>query len=599
MTPTLRRWQGEAVPAGLASLESGQPGLIVATTGAGKSVVIAEILRRWTLDHPPDEGAVVVATPTRRLVEQLAGTLGEVLGHHRVGKFYTRAKQDRREVVVVCNPSVPLLAERFREQGRSVQVLVLDEAHKAEGSSILADDEGAATSAEEVVERLGAKRRLGLTATPFRSDTEERLSLFDKVVYRYPPAEALRDGVIVPWRFVPWTGAEDTPIDTACIAMIRALGDRAARGPGVVNASNIADAESYAGVLTAAGIMARPLHSRMAAADQDRAVAELRDGALDCLVHVSMLVEGVDYPWLRWGCFRREVGARVRFIQELGRYLRAAPGKTEAVLLDPHGLESVFDVAYAEALGWEEPEATAKKSPDGYDAEKMAEPEAEPRVLMARRVDALSRYVRQLHLALIAEGICAPARALTGTTWRDDPASEKQAGALRAMVRMASRLGPEHREALGKIAARPVLTKGLASDGLDLLQGVRRLPGGKVWTPPVPIAVPPAVAFEAVRDPVTYVAGAMRNGRAAVGIIRDGAVLYVQARPTRRGDTWSTLTRAAVDLARARHGAQRVACSMQDVATATGATVCPKKDNPAERVVWRELAKPVPAEATA
>ena len=70
----------------------------------------------------------------------------------------------------------------------------------------------------------------------------------------------MRDGAIVDFQILPWdetrTSAET---DDACITMIRELGPE--RGPGVVNASTIQDAEDYSAVLEAAGFKARPLHS--------------------------------------------------------------------------------------------------------------------------------------------------------------------------------------------------------------------------------------------------------------------------------------------------------------------------------------------------
>lgn len=477
--------------------------------------------------------------------------------------------------------------------------IVVHNCHKTTTMEIEAagDEEGAALSEDAVSERLNAERRLGVTATPFRSNEKERLRLFTRVVYRYPPADALRDGVIVPWRFIPWEG-DDTPIDRACAEMIVALGGRATRGPGVVNAANIEDAEAYCGFLANYGLEARPIHSKLSAAEQKANVEALRTGAIDCLVHVSMLVEGVDYPWLRWGCFRREVGARVRFIQELGRYLRAYPGKTEALILDPHNLADAFQVTYEEALGWVDDEDEGdgeQERKEREERELRGNDGEEPRVVMAKRVGVLSRYVRQLHLALIAEGVCQAPAGVGGSGWRNDAASPKQVAALQKMVRVSARLGREHWVALGKIAERPdAVTKGLASDALDLLQGVRNLPGGEMWRPAVPIEVPPDIAFEPVVDPIVYVAGAMKGGWAAVAIVQGGRTLYTQARPSRNGDRWHGLTMAAMRLACDRYGAREIGSTDPDVVAAVpsgvvGRLVTRRELNPAERVVWRTI----------
>lgn len=586
---TLRRWQAEAIPAAQADITDRGCGVTVATTGAGKSVFLAELIA-WFIESGMmvPGGRVVVTTPSIRLVEQLAGTIEARIGADHVGRYYTRGKEADPAVVVCCNASARALAADLDARGAPVALWLADEAHKTATDQIT---DGGDT--DEPCDVFRADRRHGLTATPFLSDDRKRLPLFRRVTYRYSPAEALREGVIVPWRFIGWP--EDRPpedVDPACVEMILALG--ADRGPGVVNARNIEDAEAYAVRLCAAGIRAEPIHSRMKPAEQVAAVERLRTGDVDALVHVAMLVEGVDYPWLRWGCFRRLVGSRVRFIQELGRFLRSHDGKTEAVILDPHDLAGTFAVSYEEALGWDVPDAP----PEPYDVEEMAdEPrEDEPaevrvkRVKTARRT-ALARYVRMLHLALIAEGICPEPTRIQAVGWRDDVATEKQIGALGKMVRMAARLGPAHREALGRIANTPkAITRGLASDLFDLLNGVRMLPGGEVWKPSPPVPVPPPTAWQVVADARVWVAGVMRGGWSAVGIVSDEGTLFALARPSQRGDTWTGLTMAAARLAIERHNATVLVSHDADtVAANPGAHLCQASENLATRAAFQAI----------
>lgn len=595
---TLRRWQEEALPLALASLEARRNGVVVATTGAGKSIFLAALLMRWRTMHPPQPNeTVIVTTPSVKLVEQLAATLSEHLGRVTVGMFYTKAKQYKREIVVCCNASVRLLSRKLADEGRTVSVWVADEAHKTE-SDTMRGAEGEAD--EEGFVAIAADRRLGLTATPFRSDEAERLSLFDQVVYRYPPADALRDGVIVPWRPVGW--GEDRPearADDACRILIDELGDRETRGPGVVNAYTIADAEAYAATLTASGIVAEPIHSELSAADQAAAIRRLREGEIDCLVHVSMLVEGVDFPWLRWLCLRRVVGARVRFIQEIGRVLRASPGKTEAVILDPHNLLGTFHLSYEEMLGWQEEDEADPLEEEREREREDCEPKPgkPPPVLMTARVTALSRYVRQLHLALVAEGKVSPPNARPGK-WRMDEATDRQRYAVAKRAGLVKRIDAEHGDFIRQIAkASDAITKGIASDLMELFNGLDALPAGTRWTPASPVLIPPTSALLPVEDPRVYVAGAMsKTGIAGIAIVRGRVTLYEGARPRRQGDSWASLTADAMRLAVARFGAMDIAADMPDVVAKAGRTlhparvyVCDKTTNPAQRRVWAAI----------
>lgn len=491
MRRELRRWQAEALPLALAAIDAGTAGVIVATTGGGKSVFAAEMIRQYRLTHP--DARIVVTTPSVNLVEQLADTIASWLGPGVVGKYYTKAKQWRRPVVIACNASVVSLAEVLTAAAISVDLWVADEAHKTEteqfgGTKAEGDD--------RPVDRLSSKRRIGVTATPFRAAEAQRLGLFDAVIYRYSPADALRDGVIVPWRFVRWD-AEEVATDEAIPQMIAALGDRVQRGPGTVNASSIADAVAYVETLATHGITAKALHSQQAEAVRIEAVAQLKNGEIDCIVHVAMLVEGVDFPWLRWGAFRRDVGSRVRFIQELGRYLRSAPEKTEAIILDPNGLEDRFAVTYEAALGWSDPEVELED--DTAPTKKSGEART-PRELMTARSASIRKYVRELTQGMIADGMIAEAPKSAG--WHLADATNAQRKALGFLVGFARRIEPQHAAALRLCATWGGATRGLASALIDIFGALKAKPSKSVWSPPLPVRAPEPHAFDWI-EPVS------------------------------------------------------------------------------------------------
>ena len=167
----LRRWQEEAIPLGLQSLQDGVRGVIQATTGSGKSVTVAETIRQWRASRPGDR--VVVTTPTVNLVEQLGGTLRSILGNDAVGLFYTKKKQHDRPITVVCNPSVPMLVAATK--GQRPDVWICDEMHRSESRKADYDSE------DDAVEALNPVRRLGLTATPFLNNGK-KISAFDRVI---------------------------------------------------------------------------------------------------------------------------------------------------------------------------------------------------------------------------------------------------------------------------------------------------------------------------------------------------------------------------------------------------------------------------------
>jgi superfamily II DNA or RNA helicase len=347
-----RRCQVEAFAAYVAARDAGSlsAGVFAAATGSGKSILLAEVVadQLQLLTGPSD--VIVVTTPTVKLVEQLTVTLTERLGEG-VGVFYTSGKDVSQRVIVTCHPSFNACLAALTKAGRRVVVWCADECHKTDNPQIL---QPAATIADVP--------RIGWSATPYKSnpDPSKGLTLWLHELDRYSIDDALADGVLVPWS-VSGLGVFDAkrvnelaeyadslkptdPKRDKVIAAQQEIIDRASvlwvksqTGPGVVSARHVVDAEAFAKRLEDEGVRALTLHSNQSPSIRTARLEALQQGVIDCLVHVQILVEGVDLPWLRWGCLRRPRG-RVGFVQEVGRFLRSSPGKSVADLFDPYGL---------------------------------------------------------------------------------------------------------------------------------------------------------------------------------------------------------------------------------------------------------------------
>ena len=466
-----RRWQVEALDAAQQAIAPGAAPMIEAVMGAGKSVLIAE-LAAWAVRQG---WRVLVSTPTRALVQQLAHTIRRRVP--TTGEYYTATKDTGQDVTVVCYPSV---AEHLRDDPRPVDLWICDEAHRT-------------NSAREQAAYLDMqpRRRIALSATPYLSDAG-RLSLWSALCYRYPMSAALRDGVLCPWDVVGWDGPR-ADIDVVMTDLIRRTA-----GPGVVDARSIEDAEEYAAALVAAGLPAAPLHSRMRAADQARTLARLRSGELRAVVHVSMLVEGVDLPWLSWLGLRRRVGSRVRFLQQLGRVLRVSPGKARATVLDPWGLMETHHLEYAAALGGgldtvtEDDDSEPEVPPDESAWDLIDLPPLETAPIMvppatARR--AVAAWTRRVLHAATEAGIRQASDWEADARWRNRPASPKQLESLAKNAKGARWVQDPNAKAgirtLAEVGTARELSAGAVSDLLDVLYASRRHAAqhGRGWAP--------------------------------------------------------------------------------------------------------------------
>ena len=448
-----RTWQREALPIIIDGLRRKEAGMVCAVMGAGKSILQAEVIRMAL--HRLGDRAIVVCVPSQRLVRQLAATVAGRIGADAVGVFYGRKKQPMRQVIITCNPSLPALVDAF--DGRRVGLVLIDEAHRAEAAVV-----------RDTVPQLNAWGVVGFTATPFRSIPAETISLFSSLWYRYDITDAVRDGVLVPPHVVRWSGPENTDVDDACIEMIVGHAD----GPGIVSAVDITDAELYAARLTAAGIPSLAIHSRLTRTEQDARLERLRSGDIRCLVHVSLLAEGVDFPWLRWLCLRREVQARVRFLQEVGRVLRVHPGKAMGVILDPHLLLGRHGWVTAEAIGKALEQAAEAEARDGSaDASSPMRPTPSEAVALDRLLVYLGRAVRDLRFA----GICANGLKANDDGWRIAPVTLAQVDAIKSASRLTRHIPMRRREPFRALVKVPwALTRGQAGDLLDVLFGGAR-----------------------------------------------------------------------------------------------------------------------------
>ena len=457
-----RKWQADALPVVIDAVRGRKNAIISAVTGAGKSVLISELC--WMAlakIKDRDDLAIVISTPTQNLVQQLSETISERVGYGLVGQYYGKRKQADRKVIVTCTPSVESLCGALA--GRRTALLVADEVHKTEGEKI-----------REAIQLLNPASRIGFTATAFRADEGETLSLWDVIAYQYTLGDAWRDNVLVPFVPIPYDGEgsiED--VDGWCL---RAM--QRERGPGVVSALSIPDAEDYARYLTAHDFPAEAVHSRRKDAQNKATLKRLLDGEIRCVVHVAMLSEGVDIPCLRWICLRRPVGSRVRFVQEVGRVLRTIRQpdqwgtKTTANVIDPHGLFFEHGIAHPAALGEPPPKKPKAEASAMMDLPPLPGLSAEMPPM--QQVSIASTWARSMLLVMQADGLALP----TPTQWVDGQWRSRRPSPklIRALGKMewASRYVPEPHRASIKwaIKASDRLKAGACSDLFNVLRAV-------------------------------------------------------------------------------------------------------------------------------
>lgn len=326
--------------------------LLVLPTGAGKSVVIAELVRllfdTWPEDHP----RTLVLVPSKELAEQNADKLARLLPSHLHLGYYSASVGQKRPDADVIVATIGSVAKAAHVLG-NIRCVIIDEAH-------LVNPDGAGQYRRLLrdLAKYCQFRVVGLTATPFRGNgvwlTDGDDPLFSGIAHEVKMAELLSAGHLAP--LVRPIDAITTRIETGGISTssgdyaLDALGERVngylsaaadeacrlaedrskwlAFTPTVQNACDFADMLNRRGVLTAVVTGDTPK------ADRERLIADFRAGRIRCLVTVLALATGFDVPDVDCIVWMRPTISPVLYIQGAGRGLRPALGKTDCLWLD-------------------------------------------------------------------------------------------------------------------------------------------------------------------------------------------------------------------------------------------------------------------------
>src|SRR5262249_43068806 len=191
----LRQYQEEALRALYVFWRNGGGNpLIAMTTGTGKSVVIAFLIKQLLTDYP--NMRVLITAPNRELIDQDIKELRKVWPDAPIG-INCDGLGSRDTDTQILFVSINSIYRNPQAVGRR-DLVIIDEAH-----FIPHHDEGMYRVTLDALRELVPDLRVaGLTATPFRLDSghlcEGEGRLFDSVIYEYGIAQGIRDGVLAP-----------------------------------------------------------------------------------------------------------------------------------------------------------------------------------------------------------------------------------------------------------------------------------------------------------------------------------------------------------------------------------------------------------------
>ncbi len=372
----LRYYQKDAVDALWRYFEThtGNP-IVAMPTGTGKSLVIAEFIRRACAAYPKTR--FLGLTHVKKLVKQDVKAIHQLwpncnIGLHSAGLH----RRDIAHQIIFGNMqsvASTMRKESIRRKGFGPRDIVLiDECHlmslKNEGTYRWIIDRFTAVNPNTKV--------IGFTATYWRTKggmLTNAGGVFTDVCYDLTTTEdfnrLVAEGYLAP--LVP--KHTKTQIDTSRIKITAGEFNKAGlerevnreeitlgavremvecgqdRNCWLVFTAGIDSAENVVEMLHTFGVSAACVHSRKPDAENDRLIEQFERGEIRCLVNADMLTTGFDCPQVDLIGMIRPTQSSVLWVQMLGRGTRPAPGKVNCLVLDFAGntarLGPINDVA--------------------------------------------------------------------------------------------------------------------------------------------------------------------------------------------------------------------------------------------------------------
>ena len=378
----LRPYQKQAVDAVVSHFKNdGAPACVVLPTGAGKSLVIAELCRIA-------KGRVLVLAHVKELCEQNYEKFLRMGGDEKAGLYSAGLgkKQSERKITF---GSVQSVAGHLEDFSQPITLVIIDECHR-----VSLDD-----SSQYVSILRHAKKNnpglfvLGLTATPYRLSMgfcyqkhawglvrSEEEKPFSKCVYEvtlrymveagYLTPPSLIDAPIAQYDFSSLETERDEMfaarkddsggvnrllvrhkrVTRAIVEQIVSLTVEQARRGVMIFAATVDHANEILSYLPQgeAGVVLGATHVEL----RDRTVQDFCAGKLRYLVNVSVLTTGFDAPHVDFIAILRRTESVSLFQQIVGRGLRLHDEKRDCLVVDYAG--NGFDL-YAPEIGESKP----------------------------------------------------------------------------------------------------------------------------------------------------------------------------------------------------------------------------------------------------
>jgi superfamily II DNA or RNA helicase len=335
----LRPYQLEAVKQLHAGVNAGRNPVFSSPTGTGKTKTAVKFIS----DRVNFKERIFILTPQVEIFNQWLIEFQHAGLGHITGYINDKGVTGRNKSIYVVMPMsliniLSVLPEKFKPD-----VIVTDECHRSE-----------AVTWQAIYNFYPQARRVGLTATPERTDGQGLINTYGQIIQTINMQEAIDAGYLVrPLLIVPEVYKLDVPIQNgefntqeqaALLGKTRIIGDvigqygKVFNGlPVIVACSTHEHAVKMTEAFCAAGWKFEHIHSKLNHHERAGILKRIRSGKINGVCTVMIGVEGLDIPGLYGLIWLRRTMSITIYLQLIGRILRPMPGKKYGIILDPVG----------------------------------------------------------------------------------------------------------------------------------------------------------------------------------------------------------------------------------------------------------------------
>ena len=320
-------------------------GLVVMPTGSGKSLVIADLIKKVLEQWPVP---ILLLSHVKEILVQDKEKLENLLPGVDI-QIYSASLGSKKKGQITLG-SVQTVVNNTK-LFKDVRLIIVDECHL-----IPANGEG---SYNKIFQALPKARIVGYTATPFRykGHLTDPGHIFDAIAYEVKIRTLINKGYLSKI----FAKATKEKIDTSKLKVVagdyskkslaeevdrfgitKAICDdmlrfKESRKHWLIFCVGIDHAKHVAEYLSSVGIVTMAVHSKMESWERDLVIRLYKEGKLHAIAQVNILSVGFDYPDIDMISMMRPTKSQVLHRQSSGRGLRIAPEKEDCLILDYAG----------------------------------------------------------------------------------------------------------------------------------------------------------------------------------------------------------------------------------------------------------------------